>query len=128
VRELADRPDDGWIREVRIALGMTSAQLAARMQVSQSAVTQLEQSEVAGTARLDSLHRAAAALDCDLVYALVPKRGLDRTVHDRAVELATHGLTAEESGGDPEVLARRVDHIAGRLIDAGQLWEQREAD
>jgi predicted DNA-binding mobile mystery protein A len=128
VRELADRPDDGWIREVRIALGMTSAQLAARMRISQSAVTQLEQSEVAGTARLESLRRAAAALDCDLVYALVPKRGLDRTMHDRAVELATRGLTPEESGGDPEVLARRVDHIAGRLVDGGRLWVEQEAD
>ena len=58
---------------------MTTRELAARMHVSQPAVTQLERSEITGRAQLGSLRKAAAALDCDLVYALVPRTPLEES-------------------------------------------------
>src|SRR5262245_27532719 len=78
IRELASRPPRGWVRAIRDALGMSSRQLANRMGQSQPAVTKLERSEASGGARLDSLRRAADALDCDLVYALVPRTSLEQ--------------------------------------------------
>ena len=53
---------------------MSGTELAARMGVGQSTVSGLEQGEVQGTIRLDTLRRVADALDCDLVYYLSPRR------------------------------------------------------
>jgi predicted DNA-binding mobile mystery protein A len=70
----------GYIREIRDALGMTGAQLAKRLGVSQAATASMERSEVEETISLNTLQRAAEALDCRLVYALVPKDSLEETV------------------------------------------------
>ncbi len=85
---LAARPARGWIRAIRDALGMSSRQLATRMGQSQPAVSQLEHSEVDDRITLATLRRAADALECDLVYALVPRTTLDDTVRRRARSLA----------------------------------------
>jgi predicted DNA-binding mobile mystery protein A len=128
---LAQRPTRGWIRAVRDALGMTSRQLAARMEISQPAVAQLERSEAAGKIRLDSLRRAADAMDCDLVYAIVPRTSLDETVRERALRVARRDITAidlsmrlAERGIGPAEIKRRTDEYADRLITAGHLWDE----
>ena len=77
-------PVRGWIKAIRQALGMTTAQLAKRMGVRQPSVVALEQSEVKGTIELATLRRAAEALDCTVVYALIPKKPLEATVRERA--------------------------------------------
>lgn len=128
---LAQRPTRGWIRAIRDALGMTSRQLADRMGVSQPAVAQLEQSETAGRIRLDSLRRAAEAMDCDVVYALVPRTSLDDTVVARAKHVARRDIAAvdltmrlDDQGLDAVDLKRRTDDYAGRLIATGRLWDE----
>lgn len=78
------RPQGGWVRAIRQALGMTQSDLAHRMGVSQVAVAKLEGTEKAGVIRLETLARAADALDCDLVYALVPRVTLEESVRRRA--------------------------------------------
>src|SRR5258708_29177418 len=80
------RPARGWVHAIREALGMSAAALAARMGTTAGAVTRLEQSEAADRIRLDTLRRAADALECDLVYLLVPRRPLTAVVRDRARE------------------------------------------
>ncbi len=77
-------PVRGWIKAIRQALGMTTAQLAKRMGVRQPSVVALEQSEVKGTIAFATLRRAAEALDCTLVYALIPNQPLEATVRERA--------------------------------------------
>ncbi|KHD87662.1 MAG: hypothetical protein OM95_12995 [Bdellovibrio sp. ArHS] len=81
-------PKAGWVRAIREALGMTTSQLAERMQIQQSGVTMLEQREVAKTVTLETLQRAARAMNCELVYALVPKESLEKTVDDQAQKAA----------------------------------------
>ncbi|MBK9577915.1 MAG: mobile mystery protein A [Fibrobacteres bacterium] len=77
-------PVRGWIKAVREALGMTTAQLAERLNVKQPSVVSLEQSEAKGSIELATLRRVAQALDCTLVYALVPNKPLEATIRDRA--------------------------------------------
>src|SRR5215813_8399297 len=72
-------PVKGWIRAVREALGMTAEQLGRRLGVKQSSVVALEQSEAKGSIELATLRRVAEALDCTLVYALVPNKPLEQT-------------------------------------------------
>jgi predicted DNA-binding mobile mystery protein A len=77
-------PVRGWIKAIREALGMSTTQLAQRLKIKQPSLVQLEQSEAKGTMELRTLRRVAEALDCTVVYALVPNKPLETMVRDRA--------------------------------------------
>jgi len=62
------------IRGARKALHIPPPVLARRMGLSCAALSAFERREVAGTITLKALAACAAALDCDLVYALVPRQ------------------------------------------------------
>jgi predicted DNA-binding mobile mystery protein A len=111
-------PVRGWIKAIREALGMSSTQLAKRLRVKQPSVVALEQSEVKGTIELATLRRVAAALDCTIVYALVPNQPLEVTVRDRARAFARRRLEAVEHSmllEDQRVLSKAND--SGARLD-----------
>ncbi len=84
-------PKYGWIRSIRQALGMTANDLAGRLGLSSpNRIYALEKGEVSGATTLKSLRRAAEALNCNLVYAFVPKQSLDQTVQEQARRVAEH--------------------------------------
>jgi len=94
LRPLANtpRPARGWVRAIRNTLGMTTKQLAARMGVSQPRIVTLEKAEVDRTITLESLERAAEALGCRVVYALIPEKPLGETLKERANQIADQQL------------------------------------
>jgi predicted DNA-binding mobile mystery protein A len=95
-REVA-RPQRGWIRAIREASGTTLRELATRMKSSLSLAAQFERSEAEYRITLNSLRQVADALGCDLVYALVPKRGdIQDLAQHRATEEATADVLAVE--------------------------------
>jgi predicted DNA-binding mobile mystery protein A len=67
---------------------MTTRQLARSVGVTQAAVADTERTEAKGDITFATLQRYAAALDCEVVYALVPKRPLEEVVHERADRIA----------------------------------------
>lgn len=79
-----NRPKEGWLRTLRKALGMSGPQLALRLGVSKSQASQMERMEVEDRMTLKQLRRAADTLECDLVYALVPRKPIVEMVRDRA--------------------------------------------
>ena len=121
-------PPKGWIRAIRDALGMSGVQLAKRLKVSPQTVEAMEKSEAAGTIQLNTLKRAAEALDCTLVYALIPNTSLENTVNDRARQIATAALARvshtmkleDQDTGDGELEARIEDYI--RHLKDRDLW------
>lgn len=88
------RPPRGWIKAIREGLGMTSAQLATRMGIRQPSLAELEKAESEKRITLATLERAAEALDCRLVYMLVPNRPLTERLAERADEAAEQQLAA----------------------------------
>ena len=79
------RPSKGWIRSIRQALGVSSGELARRLGTSRQLPLQLEKGEAEDRITLKSLRAAANALDCDLVYALVPRAGsMQELIESRA--------------------------------------------
>jgi len=72
------RPAKGWIHAIRQASGLSAGEVARTLGVSRQLPLQLEKAEAEDKITLASLRKMADALDCDLVYALVPKSG---TVH-----------------------------------------------
>jgi predicted DNA-binding mobile mystery protein A len=95
LRDVA-RPSRGWIRAIRETLGMTTRQLAARLGIKQPSLVELEKGEASGNITVKSLERAAEAMGCRLVYALVPTKPLVRTIEERALKVARQKLAAVE--------------------------------
>jgi predicted DNA-binding mobile mystery protein A len=111
-------PVRGWIKAIREALGMSTAQLARRLKIKQPSLVQLEQSEAKGTIELRTLRRVAAALDCTLVYALVPNKPLEAMVRDRARafglrrrEYVEHSMLLENQKVRAKDIDARLDEI-----------------
>ena len=123
------RPPRGWVKAIRKALGMTTAQLAQRLGVSQPAVVSLERMEALGHIRLDTLQRAASALDCRLIYAFVPNQPLETRVQSRRREVVEQQLAAVErsmslenqSVEDTEAREQLLAALASQ-IDSRSLW------
>jgi predicted DNA-binding mobile mystery protein A len=90
----AHRPSRGWIRAIREALGMTTGQLAKRLGVHQPRVIELERGEATGNITIKSLERAAEALGCRLVYALIPEERLSDTIRKQASRIADRQLAS----------------------------------
>jgi predicted DNA-binding mobile mystery protein A len=123
-------PHRGWIKAVRQALGMSTAQLARRLGVKQPSVIDLEESEARGTIQLATLRRAAGALDCTLVYALVPNKPLDSMVRERARLVVRRRMSAVEQTMRLEDQAARKKDVEARLdalaedVDPRRLWDE----
>src|SRR4051812_41723665 len=81
-------PPAGWIYAIRESLGMTTEQLGRRLGIRKQSAHDLETSEKNRTITLHSLERAAAALGCRLVYALVPETSLQKHVQQQAKQTA----------------------------------------
>jgi predicted DNA-binding mobile mystery protein A len=126
-------PPSGWIKAIREALGMTAEQLARRMGVVQSRVSTLEKAERSGAPSIKSLRQAAEAMNCTLVYAIVPTTTLDVIVRDQATkkadaELARHHHTMrlENQAMDRRDLATERERLVAEML-AGSLrrvWDE----
>jgi predicted DNA-binding mobile mystery protein A len=123
-------PPKGWLRAIRDALGMTGTQFAKRLGVAWQSMDDLERSEAAGTIQLATLRRAAAALDCTLVYAVVPNQSLAHMVDERARAIALaairrvdHTMTLEDQKVDRESDEQLIeDYIRDHVRDR-ELWD-----
>ncbi len=126
-------PAAGWIKAIRQAVGMTTAQLGRRMGVSQPRIVEIEQAEADRSLTLKSLERAAEALGCRLVYALVPTEPLETRVRRQAEAVAAehlaaarHSMSLEGQGLRPSVDSREVQRIAAELLTRrlARLWDK----
>lgn len=122
-------PPKGWVRAIRDAIGMTGAQLARRLGMTAQGIVSLERSEASGKIQLNTLRRAAEAMDCILVYALVPKTSLTEMVDHRARDIAlralrrvSHSMALEDQQVDRDLEKRVQTYIDTALRDR-DLWE-----
>ncbi len=130
-RSALARPVGGWVHAVRLALGMSMADLASRLSVTPAAVAKLETSEQDRRVRLDTLARAADALDCDLVYALVPRTTLADTLERQArtVALARIGqvtttMALESQAVPGETTETEVERVMRQVVEEPGLWRR----
>jgi predicted DNA-binding mobile mystery protein A len=120
-------PAKGWIRALRDALGMSADHLGKLMGVRRQSIADMERSEAKGTITIETLRRAAAALDCTLVYALVPNSSLQDMIETRAQALAhaTLAATAQTMALEDQAVATRPGDIEAYIQDhitERQLW------
>ena len=125
-------PGGGWVRAIREALGMTQAQLATRLGISRQTLQGLERAEAGRRITLDSLDRLAKAMDCRLVYALVPEKGsLDevrarkaKALADELLKATEHSMTLEAQGLSARESTRQRELLADELLrgSSRKLW------
>ena len=75
----------GWIQSSRLAMGMSLRQLAERIGISASALSNFEKREQADAVSITTLKKVANALDMELVYYFRPKSGsIKNTIEQQA--------------------------------------------
>lgn len=126
-------PFGGWVRAIREAIGMTNVQLAKRSgRRAPQSIEDLQQSEAAGTIKLDRLRELAEAMGCRLVYAVVPVKPLDELRKDRAVDVArktlrrtSHSMKLEAQDVGSKEEQRALDRQVEKLLAGNpkRLWE-----
>ncbi len=126
------RPQKGWIRAVREALGMSGKQFANRLGVKPPRITALEKDEMTGAVTIKKMQEAANALDCDLFYALIPRETLSESVRKQAENLAkkriqrvSHSMLLESqqlsNSEQKKALNAEVEKILRQM--PRELWE-----
>jgi predicted DNA-binding mobile mystery protein A len=126
------RPEKGWIKAVREALGMTTAQLGKRLGVSQQRAAMVEKAEVDGSITLKSLEQAAQTLGCRVVYVLYPEEPLTQTLCARAEAVADQQMRAveqtmrleDQSVADSNLRLETRDRLMEQLLKRpARLWD-----
>ncbi len=124
-------PPSGWLQAIRTALGRTVRQQALRAGIAGPTLHKAEKAEADERITLGQLRKLAAALDCELVYGLVPRQDLLQTVEVQADRVAqaevfdvTHTMSLEQQRpSDPfvakQLAARREQLLAGNW---SRLW------
>lgn len=127
------RPPRGWLKAIRESLGMTTTQLAKRLHVSQPRIINIEKSEVNGSITLDTLERAAHALNCRLVYTLVPKISLEEMFAEQVKKLAlkqlkrtSHSMQLEAQGVLKEEEEEMLKVMLKKYLEkaGSEIWEE----
>lgn len=121
----------GYIREIRESLEMTTYRLAEKMGISQPALVNIELSERNGTISLKSLEKAAAALGCKVVYALVPDVSLEQIVAEqsksraaRILDAVTRTMALEQQAASKSANEMLLEELAQDVLRKGkrELW------
>lgn len=124
-------PPRGWVRTIREALGMSVPQLARRLRVTRQTIADLERREIEGSTTLAALRKAANAMNCDVVYAIVPRRDLNALLENQArqrasseVKKVAHTMRLEAQDVDAAETQRLIDDsVANLLENPRMLWD-----
>lgn len=107
---------------------MTAAQLAKRAGVTPAAVTQAEQSEQHDAIRLGTLRKFAGAMDCDVVYYLVPRTGSLDSIVDAQIDKAAKqpaarvGQTMALEAQQASTPTARQALLREMVLLSGKIW------
>ncbi len=126
-----EKPVQGWIKAIREALGITTTQLAERLGVKHPRILKIEKDE--SSLSINSLEKVADALDCRLVYVLVPKTSLEEMAYEQANKKAkkllakiSHNMALEDQ--KPIYDKKELEEMIQELLNGSQarLWDEDE--
>jgi predicted DNA-binding mobile mystery protein A len=72
-------PPQGWLRIVREAVGLSLRAVGSRINMAPQTIHAFERREAEGTLTLRNLRKVAGAMNCEVVYFLVPKSSKTKT-------------------------------------------------
>jgi predicted DNA-binding mobile mystery protein A len=125
-------PQGGWVKLIRQALCMSTRQLAKRLHVSQSRISQIERNEASQVLSLKALNDVAEALGCQLCYSLVPRKDLESMMHEQAEKKAKaylktvgYSMALESQGTSTESQKLILEEAIARILEKPHLlWDE----
>lgn len=93
----------------------------------------MEKAEQRGAISLETLERAARALNCRLVYTLVPEESFEETIQAQArkkaqarLERVSHTMQLENQAVSAKALEAQQKHLVEELINGNlhRLWDE----
>jgi predicted DNA-binding mobile mystery protein A len=98
------RPNAGWLKATRQAMGLSLKAVAKRLNSSPQAIHQFEKSEAARTISVKNLELVADSMGCALVYVLIPRKGtfaeLANSESDEGIRSVLHTMALEGQAVD----------------------------
>ena len=126
-------PPMGWLKTVRVSLGMSLQQLADKLSITKQSVQEIELREKEGNITLKNLREAANALDMQLVYGLVPKDGsiealIDRKARELAIRIVSrtsNSMKLEDQENTKQRLKKAIEERAAIIKNElpKMLWD-----
>jgi transcriptional regulator with XRE-family HTH domain len=113
------------IKSTRIAAGISVNDLATRLGVTPSAISQLERSELEGTIKLNSLREALGALDANLRLTAGAESRMSKYAPYRVAESMAEALLSKR---DATFALRLLTHAAKELSDNADQFDPSEID
>lgn len=124
------RPQQGWLKTIREFLGMTTTQLAKKLEISQPRIVAMEKNE--RNVKISTMERIADTLNCDFSYAFVPRENIDDIIYNQAKKKAQKILNkVNKNMGLENQLAKTDDllkDIIEELLDGNiaRIWDEDE--
>lgn len=128
------RPSEGWLATIRKALGMSGAQVAARMNVSRNAVYQAERKERDGAITINQMHKLAEAMGGRFVYAIIPEGSVEDVIRAQArrkaearIRRVSAHMALEKQSLPSAQTKQRIEELADELANnmPPDFWEVR---
>jgi predicted DNA-binding mobile mystery protein A len=125
-------PQSGWINVVRNTLNITFSYIAKKLNTSPQVIKKFEQNEVEGTITINTLKKVADAMECDLVYAFVPKAGSFENLIDNRAEQISDSLISRASNSmdlemqnvsEEEIISQKMNFKNELKQNLKKLWK-----
>lgn len=121
--ESVQKPSEGWLSVLRKALGMSGAEVAARMGVSRGAVYQAERNEREGAITINQMQKLAEAMGGRFVYAIVPEGSVEGVIRAQArrkaearIRRASAHMALEKQSLPSAQTRQRIEELADELV------------
>ena len=121
--ETIQKPSEGWLSVLRKALGMSGAEVAARMGVSRGAVYQAERNEREGAITINQMQKLAEAMGGRFVYAIVPEGSVEDVIRAQArrkaearIRRASAHMALEKQSLPSAQTRQRIEELADELV------------
>ena len=118
----------GWVYYMRHALNLTLEKLAKRANLSKATIQQIEKREIHGRITVTTLKKIALAMDCEFIYAFVPKKELKTFLFEKAYKKAEYliknadvHMTLEDQQVTEDI-EQRIKRLANELMARGDIW------
>lgn len=128
-----EQPGEGWIRSVRVALGLSLEQLSKILGIKPQSLIKIEQREMEGAVNLKTLNQIAEVLGLKFVYGFsAPKSSLDKIIKKQAykvareiVERTNKSMKLEDQGNSKTRIDKAVKSRAEEIIANREkcLWD-----
>lgn len=125
-----ERPPQGWLKTIREFLGMTTTQLAKKLEISQPRIIALEKNEC--NIKISTMERIADALNCDFFYTFIPRANIDDIIYNQAKQKAQKILKKVNKNMSLENQLVNTDELQNDIIkellngNITRIWDEND--